>query len=874
MSARAVMVLGCTSGAGKSWLATALCRVYARRGYRVAPFKAQNMSNHARVVRVDSAGYGEIGSAQYFQALAAGVVPDVRMNPVLLKPESDTRSQVVMLGRVRGDLASIPWRERAPLLWRAAREAYESLHAEYELLIIEGAGSPAEINLVQTDYANTRTALLSSAACLLLADIDRGGAFAHLLGTYELMDAGVRMQLRGFVLNRFRGDASLLAPAPELLLRRTGVRTVAVIPLMRDHGLPEEDAVPADSTNDSGPLLVVIAGPHASNLDEFEPLRSAKVRLVFARDIATIKVADWLILPGTKQARADLAWLKAQGLATLIESHVRERRPMLALCGGLQILGELIEDPDGVEGGPPGTEPGLGLLPCVTRYQANKHLRPVAARFGSLNGAWECLSGHEVEGYEIHRGETGVRSGAEDRCQSVLGSGHPPRTLGWQCGSVLALYLHGLFENSSVLDALTGIRSSAPGIDFDALADHVEQSFTPGFLDSLIEPPSRPTAARESNQPTLTPLIPRRLCMVDAAAADYASEIPSWRHYVVPPLDEGARDAALRRLDTLTKPLGALGHLETLAAQLCAIQGRAIPLINVPHILVFAGDHGAADRGVSAYPRAVTAQMVANFVSGGAAINVLSRMHGLEMSIVDAGVDAELSPHPTLIAAKLRRGTRDYVVEPAMSSAECDDALSRAGKLVDQIASGGSTVLILGEMGIGNTASAALLMHGLTGRTLDLCIGRGTGLDDAGVRRKLGVLTAARARAPNTSDPIALLTQFGGYEIAMLVGAMLAGAAARMTLLVDGFTVTVAAALAARMEPRVLPYCVFGHRSAEQAHGALLEILNVEPLLDLKLRLGEGTGAVLALPLLRSAAALFSDMATFAAAGVNEQSPR
>jgi nicotinate-nucleotide--dimethylbenzimidazole phosphoribosyltransferase len=339
----------------------------------------------------------------------------------------------------------------------------------------------------------------------------------------------------------------------------------------------------------------------------------------------------------------------------------------------------------------------------------------------------------------------------------------------------------------------------------------------------------------------------------------------------VQPIDSNVRAAALRRLDSLTKPLGSLGRLEALAAQLCAIQNTLQPRIEAPHVVVFAGDHGAAERGVSAYPRSVTAQMVANFLAGGAAINVLARTHALGLVVVDAGVDAELEPHPQLIGAKIRRGTRDYVTESAMTPAECRRALDRGGAVAAQIAAGGSNTLVLGEMGIGNTGSAALLMHGLTGRAIESCVGRGTGLDDAGVIRKLAILTAARVRAPATAEPVELLAEFGGYEIAMLVGCILAGAGLRMVVIVDGFTVTAAAALAARIEPRVFDYCVFGHRSEEQAHGALLQTLGAIPLLDLGLRLGEGTGGALAVPLLRSAVALFLEMATFESAGVSDK---
>lgn len=483
MSARAVMVLGCTSGAGKSWLATALCRWYARQGLAVAPFKAQNMSNHARVVAGPDGSLGEIGSAQYFQALAARAVPQVDMNPVLLKPEADTRSQVVLHGRVREDLTAMPWRERSELLWPAAQASLARLRESSELLVIEGAGSPAEINLAASDYVNTHTALAAQAACLLVADIDRGGAFAHLYGTHALMDARVRPRLRGFVLNKFRGDAALLAPAPEQLQALTGVPTLAVLPMQRDHGLPEEDEVPAARPG-PGPRVVVLAYPHASNLDEFEPLRAAGVALACTRDAGQIAAADWLVLPGSKHTRADLAWLREQGLDRVILAHAAHGRPLLALCGGLQLLGQRLEDPHGLEGGAAGVAQGLGLLPLTTRFEPIKHLACAAHRFTTLTGPWAPLSGLQVEGYEIHLG----RSQAQDPdLHPALPSADPAQPLGWQRGPVLALYLHGLFENPAVVQTLFGLRARPLEAVFEALADCVDAHFKPGALMALLE---------------------------------------------------------------------------------------------------------------------------------------------------------------------------------------------------------------------------------------------------------------------------------------------------------------------------------------------------------------------------------------------------
>jgi len=242
MTAKCIMVLGTTSGAGKSWLTTALCRYYQRQGLKVAPFKAQNMSNNARVVASEN-GQGEIGSAQYFQALAARAVPDVRINPLLLKPEHDTHSQVVLMGQVSEALSNMDWRERSDHVWPVIVQALDDLRAEYDLVVIEGAGSPAEINLSSSDIVNMRVALHCNAACLLVTDIDRGGAFAHLYGTWALLPENQRTLIKGFVLNKFRGDASLLAPAPQMLQDLTGIPTVATLPMWWQHGLPEEDGV-------------------------------------------------------------------------------------------------------------------------------------------------------------------------------------------------------------------------------------------------------------------------------------------------------------------------------------------------------------------------------------------------------------------------------------------------------------------------------------------------------------------------------------------------------------------------------------------------------------------------------------------------------
>jgi adenosylcobyric acid synthase len=508
MTARCVMVLGTTSGAGKSWLTTALCRWYARQGLKVAPFKAQNMSNNARVV----AGYagatagGEIGSAQYFQALAARAVPEVRMNPLLLKPEADTHSQVVLMGQVDEALSRMAWRGRSASVWPVIAQAFDELCAVNDVVVIEGAGSPAEINLSDSDIVNMRVARHGNARCLLVTDIDRGGAFAHLYGTWMLLPEDERALIHGFVLNKFRGDASLLAPAPQMLQDLTGVPTVATLPMWWHHGLPEEDGLfdmapvtgvagtgaPADvarlpwgdAMSAATRTVAVIAYPRISNLDEFQPLRNVPgLRLKWVRSPAELAGADGIILPGSKHTSSDLAWLRAQGLDQAVAAHAARGGAVLGICGGLQMLGEALIDTHGIDG----NAPGLGLLPLVTSFDRDKTVQRTEARFGDVAGTWSVLSGVAVHGYEIHHGQTAqhpAMAKAGDVARAVM-----PASLAWQNarGNVLGIYLHGMFEDPAVMQALFG--ATVPTLEsvFDGLADFIDQHFEPGVLAGLID---------------------------------------------------------------------------------------------------------------------------------------------------------------------------------------------------------------------------------------------------------------------------------------------------------------------------------------------------------------------------------------------------
>lgn len=468
--APAVMVLGCTSDAGKSFLVMALCRALSNRGFDVAPFKAQNMSNNAAVTRDGL----EIGRAQYAQALAARAEPDVRMNPILLKPVADTHSHVVAMGVPAPHIAAMAWLDRPRVTWPTVEGALASLREEHEVVVIEGAGSPAEVNLRASDIVNMRVALAAGALCYLVVDIDRGGSFAHLLGTWECLEPHERALIRGFVLNKFRGDPSLLGDGPAWLESRTGVPIVAVVPWVR-HALPEEDRFVVRHTGGTGAVRVgIVTYPYASNLDEFDPLgweEGVSVELIRGR--RSLDGFDAIVLPGSRNTVASVDWLRSEGLAEEVRRAAGRGAAVLGVCGGLQLLGERIDDPLGIESG--GAD-GLGLLPLVTELMADKTVTQCEAVL--------LATGQPVRGYEIHHGITRT---TDDSLVALLDGDR-----GWLRGSVSGTYVHGLFDGAPFrqwfLDRLgwqgtCGDWAAAFDAELEAVAAHVEST---GWVDHVV----------------------------------------------------------------------------------------------------------------------------------------------------------------------------------------------------------------------------------------------------------------------------------------------------------------------------------------------------------------------------------------------------
>jgi adenosylcobyric acid synthase len=444
VSARTLMVQGTTSDAGKSTLVAGLCRVLRRRGVRVAPFKPQNMALNS-AVGIDG---GELGRAQALQAQAAGIAPTADLNPVLLKPSTDQRCQVIIHGRAVGEMGAWRYHEFKRVALDAVLASYRRLRDEYEFIVVEGAGSPAEINLRQGDIANMGFAEAVDCPVALIADIDRGGVFAHIVGTLALLAQSERNRIRGFVINRFRGELSLLQPGLDWLEAHTGKPVLGVLPYLQGLQLDAEDAISRETAAtpgaEAGALRVVVPVlPRISNHTDFEPLAAhPQIELRYIAGETEPPPADLVILPGSKSVRADLEWLRTRGWPKYLERHLRYGGKVLGICGGLQMLGRTIADPEGIEGAA-GESPGLGWLNLATVLLPGKRLTNVC---GHLQ-----LEGARVRGYEIHAGRT--HGPALEQPAVRLDDGTADGALSAD-GQIMATYLHGLFEETAACAAL------------------------------------------------------------------------------------------------------------------------------------------------------------------------------------------------------------------------------------------------------------------------------------------------------------------------------------------------------------------------------------------------------------------------------------
>ncbi len=474
---KVIMVQGTTSNAGKSLITAALCRIFRQDGFKTAPFKSQNMALNSYITNDGL----EMGRAQVMQAEAAGIEPDVRMNPILLKPTGDKGSQVVLNGKVFRDMTASEYYTYKQDMIPHILKAYNSLAEEYDIIVIEGAGSPAEINLREQDIVNMGMAEMADAPVIIVGDIDRGGVFASLAGTMLLFDEEERQRVKGFVINKFRGDISLLKSGLTMIEDITKVPVLGVVPYMRVD-IDDEDSLSERLTDYTGNSLidiVVIRLPRISNFTDFNVFSLINgVSLRYVSDTKELGQPDMIIIPGTKNTIGDLKWLRQSGLETKIIRYANEGGAVFGVCGGYQMLGEEINDPDNVEGG--GTVKGLGLLNTVTDFSSEKTTVRSSGKINNLDGFYSRLSGLEVDGYEIHMGNSRIIEGLPMNTLNL-------KTDGCVNNNVAGSYLHGIFDNSEVASTLAKILADNKGVSLDEASQFDYKKYKESQYDLLAD---------------------------------------------------------------------------------------------------------------------------------------------------------------------------------------------------------------------------------------------------------------------------------------------------------------------------------------------------------------------------------------------------
>ena len=467
--AKCIMIQGTMSNAGKSLLCAGLCRIFKQDGYRVAPFKSQNMALNSFITEAG----GEMGRAQVVQAEAAGIAPDVRMNPILLKPTTDVGSQVIVNGVAQGNMRAMEYYRRKLEYVPAIMEAYNGLAEEYDIIVIEGAGSPAEINLKQADIVNMGLAKLVDAPVLLVGDIDRGGVFAQLYGTVALLEEDERARVKGTIVNKFRGDRAILEPGIKMLEDLCGVPVAGVIPYVHVD-VDDEDSLTERFNRDTVRKLLdiaVIRLPRISNFTDFSPFeRYENVSLRYVDRVADLHQPDMIILPGTKSTIADLRWLRQCGLETAVQKAAAMGTPVFGVCGGYQMMGRTIADPEEVEASGVTEINGMGLLEMDTVFRGEKVQTQVKGIFDGVSGLLKDLNGLEYEGYEIHMGRS------EEKLPPLMGG-----------GTVYGSYIHGIFDAPGITDAILKAVCADKGIDYDALGTFDVQEYKERQYDLLAD---------------------------------------------------------------------------------------------------------------------------------------------------------------------------------------------------------------------------------------------------------------------------------------------------------------------------------------------------------------------------------------------------
>lgn len=838
--AKVIMVQGSMSGVGKSLVAAGLCRVFHRMGYRVAPFKSQNMALNSYITEDGL----EMGRAQVMQAEAAGIKPDVCMNPILLKPTNHIGSQVIVNGEVLGNMNAKDYFAYKKSLVPEIMKAYHKLETMADIIVIEGAGSPAEINLKENDIVNMGMAEMADAPVVLVGDIDRGGVFAQLLGTLNLLTPSEKNRVKGLIINKFRGDASILTPGIESIEEKSGIPVVGVLPYVRLQ-LEDEDSLSERFREHKKGVLdvAVIQFPRISNFSDFNVFEQYdNVSLRYISNPSELGNPDLIILPGSKNTMGDLKWLYESGL---YEQVVRASRstPVWGICGGLQMLGKTIEDPLEVEEG--GRINGLNLLPISTVLAGDKVRMQVYGTIPELKGVFSTLSGLPFEGYEIHMG----RSEGISHETPVISDG----------GNVYGTYVHGIFDKALVAEKILSILAGRKGLpltewngrdyhaikerEFERLADMVEDHLDIPFILKMMD-------HKESSLKPVT---------IEEVLAK--TEIES--------VDQSIADAVKSNWDRIAKPLDSMGQFELITAKIGGILKDTSLNMSNKSVIVMCADNGVVEEGISQSGKGVTTAVAKSICNGTSSVARLADHAGISVFAVDIGIDSN-EEIPGILNRKVAMGTKNFALMPAMTEEETLRAIQVGMDIAYERKLAKDSLLAVGEMGIGNTTTSSAVCASLLGLNPDEITGRGAGLDDRKlIKKKQVIKDALETYDLYHQDPLTVLKSVGGLDIAGLVGLMIGGAVYRLPIVLDGVISQAAALLAVKMVPQVSEVLIPSHEGKEPASKWLLEALELKPVIKADLALGEGTGAVMMCQLLDEALALYRGNTSFKQMGID-----
>ncbi len=838
--AKVIMVQGSMSGVGKSLIVAGLCRVFRRMGYRVAPFKSQNMALNSYIT---SQGL-EMGRAQVMQAEAAGIEPDVCMNPILLKPTNHVGSQVIVNGEVLGNMNARDYFAYKKKLIPDILTAFHKLEEMADIIVIEGAGSPAEINLKENDIVNMGLAELVDAPVILVGDIDRGGVFAQLLGTLNLLTPAENSRVKGLIINKFRGDASILSPGISSLEEKGGIPVVGVLPYMQLQLEDEDSLSERFEASGKGELdIAVIKLPRISNFSDFNVFEQFKsVSLRYIQHPSELGNPDLIILPGSKNTMGDLKWLYRTGFAEQIVKRSSEI-PIWGICGGYQMLGQSIEDPYGVEEG--GMIKGLHLLPVCTILDSRKTRKQVYGNLSGIQGIFHNLSGVPYEGYEIHMGQT---DGTVDCTAPVC-----------NVGNVYGTYVHGIFDKAEVCTEILNALASLSGNhieeykaldykaikerEFERLADMIEDNLD---MDCILK-------MMEEQEIAIEPVT------IQSILQNPDLKLP----------DPKVIGLVKSNWDHIAKPLDSMGVFESLSARIGGILRDPSLQLNRKSVIVMCADNGVVDEGISQSGREVTLAVTKSICNGTSSVARLASHVGMNVYAVDMGIDTD-EEISGVINRKIRKGTRNFVLKPAMTREEVLSAINVGIEIIRQRKIMGDQLIAVGEMGIGNTTTASAVCAALLKVDPALITGRGAGLDDNKLLKKKQVISDALSKYNLAKqDALTILQTVGGLDIAGMVGLMIGGAYYGIPIVLDGVISQAAALTAVRMVPAVEHYLIPSHEGKEPASKWLLEALHMEGVIRGELALGEGTGAVMMCELLSTALSLYCGNTSFEQMGID-----